>query len=119
MVLLLALLIVVALYTGFFSKKDTLPKKAITASNRADNMLMETDFQHIIQAIESYFSDYGRYPESLGQLIPVYLRTKRECLDPWGTPYQLATENQDVISLLSAGKDKIFKTSDDLKRRIQ
>ena len=119
LILLLALLVIVTLYTGFLSKKDSLPQKAISASNRMDHMLTETDLKHIIQAIESYFSDFGRYPESLKELIPVYLRTLNESLDPWGTPYQIITDGQTDLSLVSAGKDKIFNTSDDLKRRIQ
>jgi hypothetical protein len=119
LLLLLALLVIVTLYTGFFSQKESFPQKVITTTNRTENMLLETDFKHIIQAIESYFSDFGKYPDSIEALMPVYLRTNNECLDPWGKKYQIITENQTEVLLISAGKDKIFKTSDDLKRRIQ
>ncbi|MCK4836160.1 MAG: hypothetical protein KAT17_05965 [Candidatus Aminicenantes bacterium] len=118
-VLLLALLVIVTIYTGFFSQKESLPQQIINTSNRVDNMLLETDFKHIIQATEAYFLDFGKYPESLEDMIPVYLRTEKECLDPWATKYQILTENQTEVFIISAGKDKIFKTSDDLRRRIQ
>jgi hypothetical protein len=119
LVILLAFLVIVAIQTGFFSKKENLPQRMLNAGQKVDKLILDSDIRHISTAINTFYSDSGKYPRSLDELIPLYLRTEAECLDAWGQKYKIQMEDEMEIFLISAGKDKIFETSDDLKRRIQ
>jgi hypothetical protein len=119
LVILLAFLVFIALQTGFFSKKESLPQKMLNANQKVDKLVFESDIKHLTTAIQTYYSDSGKYPRSFEELIPFYLRTETECLDAWGQKYRMEVVNETDIFIISAGKDKIFDTSDDLKRRIQ
>lgn len=117
--ILLAFLVFIALQTGFFSKKENLPQKMLNANQKIDHLILDSDIKHISTAIDTFYSDSGKYPGSLEELIPLYLRTEAECLDAWGQKYRIEVEDEAEIFIISAGKDKIFNTSDDLKRRLQ
>jgi hypothetical protein len=118
-VVIMALLVIVAIYTGFFNKKKSVVHQIIHANQKAEIMQFETDIQHITTAINSFFFDRDQMPESLSELIPDYLRTENEYLDPWGTPYRIDIQDENNMIIISAGEDKIFETSDDMKRRLK
>jgi hypothetical protein len=118
MILLLALLVIVAIYSGFFSKKEVITHQVVNTDNKVDIMLFETDVKRLSNAINLYYTDKGTNPESTADLIPIYLRTEKESLDPWGTHYRIKIEDEINVLVISAGKDKMFGTSDDLKRRL-
>lgn len=120
LVILLALFIIIAISSGIFSDKQSSPATVIKTLDKANIMLIKTDLRRISDALDSYFSDHGNYPQGLDDLVPLYLRNKRECFDPWQTEYQLEIdENKGSIFIKSAGKDKVFGNSDDIRRRIQ
>jgi len=119
LVILLAFLVFIGLQTGFFSKKENLPQKMLNTNQKIDNLIIDSDIKHISTAIHAFYSDSGKFPGSFDELIPFYLRTEAECLDAWGQKYRIEVEEEAEIFIISAGKDKIFNTSDDLKRRLQ
>jgi hypothetical protein len=120
LVILLALFIIIAITSGIFSDKESSPATMIKTLDKANMMLIKSDLKRISDALDSYFSDHGHFPQNLGDLVPFYLRSKRECFDPWQTEYRLEIEeNESGIFIKSAGKDRVFGNSDDIRRRIQ
>lgn len=119
MFVLLALLIIVAIYSGFFNKSESVSRQVTHFNQKTINMLFESDIKQITEAINSFFSDRGRSPELLAELIPDYLKTKNDFLDPWGTPYKIDFQDENNMTIISAGNDRTFETSDDLKRRLK
>ena len=85
---------------------------------KAKIAMLEIDMNNISAAITAYFGDYNDYPENLDMLIPKYLPLPNSILDSWGNPFHLEKEDQKNLSLVSAGADRIFATSDDIKRRL-
>lgn len=74
-------------------------------------------------AIDLYETDNGKLPESLQNLITKgsepnwngpYLRKAEGLKDPWGTEFQY-TKQGNVYTIVSAGPDLSFGTSDDCK----
>jgi hypothetical protein len=47
-----------------------------------------------------------------------YAEGKSVPVDPWGTEYRYSV-NQEKVTLLSAGADKTFETSDDINKTIE
>jgi general secretion pathway protein G len=64
----------------------------MTVSHRVDmarKTRAKADIAEYVTAIESYYSENGRYPtndEGLAVLSPKYV--KKVVMDPWGRPYQ-------------------------------
>lgn len=120
LVVLLALFIIIAINTGIFSDKQSSPATVMKSMDKANISLLKTDLKRISDAINAYYIDNGMYPQTFDDLVPLYLRNLKECFDPWQTKYQLEIEEEDRgIIIISAGKDKIFGNSDDIRRRIQ
>ena len=120
LVILLALFIIIAISSGIFSDKQSSPATVIKTLDKANITFLKTDIKRISDALNSYFTDNGNYPQTLDELVPFYLRNKRECFDPWQTEYQLEINEEDgEVIIISAGKDKVFGNSDDIRRRIQ
>jgi hypothetical protein len=78
---------------------------------------LKLDMNNISAAITTYFGDYNEYPENLDMLVPKYLASKNSILDSWGNLFHLEKDGQQNLYLVSAGPDRIFATSDDIKRR--
>ena len=85
--------------------------------DKAKIATLELDIDNISAAITTYFGDYNEYPENLDMLVPKYLPSTNSILDSWGNPFHLEKDNQQNLYLVSAGPDRIFATSDDIRRR--
>jgi type II secretory pathway pseudopilin PulG len=93
-------------------------EKMVDSYQQSKYKLIESQISSIETAIDSYFADNNEYPEDLDQLIPQYLRTEEHIIDPWGTPFKLEYDENMNLYLISAGRDLIFATEDDVKRRL-
>lgn len=93
-------------------------EKMVDTPQRSKNTLILSQISTIENAVNSYISDNNEYPESIDQLVPQYLRTKSDTTDPWGTPFRLESDLDQKFFLISAGRDTIFDTDDDIKRRM-
>ena len=93
-------------------------EKMVDTPQRSKNTLILSQISAIENAVNSYFSDNNEYPESVDQLVPQYLRTESDTIDPWGTPFRLESDPDQKLFLISAGRDTIFDTEDDIKRRM-
>lgn len=80
--------------------------------------ILNTKIRAIKTGLDMYYTDNNEYPEMLEDLVPEYLKTKTELLDPWGTPFELESDDEMNLEIISAGKDKTFDNTDDIKRRI-
>ena len=117
LLILLAALVVLAIFSGVFSGNKTAVQQIETATEKIDLSLIETDVKVLTLAIESFYTDHGRYPIQIDELTSLYLRGGK--IDPWGTSYTLALEDEDNLFIVSAGKDKILDTPDDIRRRLK
>lgn len=104
--------------SGGNKKGTSYPQALINALDKADAMDLDTKIKTIKVALESYYADNNQYPEQLETLVPDYLRAETALLDPWGTRFKLETDEEMNLTLVSAGKDKAFGSTDDIKRRI-
>ncbi len=79
----------------------------------------EREMTEIQTSIIKFKNDTGDWPSDLEQIIansPVRRKWKN---DYWGTEYRLKQESAEQVLLISAGKDQIFETTDDLKKIIK
>lgn len=80
---------------------------------RAKSKVTETELVTIRNALIAFYTDKGKFPENLDELIESgYLSSSEQLLDPWGTKYTSKIANGKFY-LISAGKDKIYGTKDD------
>ncbi len=93
-------------------------EKMVDTPQRSKKTLVISQISAIENAINSYFMDNNEYPEIMDQLVPFYLKTESHIIDPWGTPFKLENDEDLNLFLISAGRDLIFGTEDDIKRRM-
>ncbi len=120
-IILIAALVGLSIFCGdsVENKKGTsYPQALLNALDKADALDLDTKTKTIKDALDSYYADNNQYPEQLETLVPDYLRVEAALLDPWGTRFKLETDEEMNLTLVSAGKDKTFGSSDDIKRRI-
>jgi len=98
--------------------KQSAVERLVDTSQRTKTILILPQIKSIKEAVNLYFTDNNEYPEFLDQLIPLYLQTKSHIIDPWGTPFKLQNDDGITVFLISAGRDCIFETKDDIKRRM-
>jgi hypothetical protein len=117
LIVFIALIVVLVLYLGKGSQANPVAQ-GMDALEKAKTATLELDMNTISAAITTYFDDYNEYPENLEMLVPKYLSSTNFILDSWGNPFQLEKTDQQNLYLVSAGPDRIFTTSDDIKRRL-
>lgn len=83
------------------------------AVDKAGDLSTNYQIQAIKDAVNSYNIDNGAYPENLDDLVPGYLKVETQLIDDYGTKFKI--ENNEIIS---AGRDKLFDTADDIKWEI-
>ena len=90
--------------------------------NRAMGKVMGADLETSIRAISSaidlYYSDHGEYPGVLDILVPQYLKSEEYLLDPWRNKYKIERDEDMNVFLTSPGRDLIWESEDDIKRRL-
>lgn len=116
LIVFIALIVVLVLYLGKGRQANPVAQ-GMADLKKAKITTLELDMNNISAAITTYFSDYNKYPENLDMLVPKYLSSTNSILDSWGNPFHLEIDDQQNLSLVSAGPDRIFATSDDIKRR--
>ena len=67
----------------------------------------------LAKGILSFVSQEGRTPTSLKE-IRMFYDVFEEIPDAWGTKLRYERISDDDFRLISAGKDKVFSTSDDI-----
>ncbi len=123
LIVLLAFGIILLVYTvktggGKDSKAEAYPQKLLHALDKAEEMDLELRINTINAALDSYYAQHNEYPEMLDLLVPDYAPIPDALNDPWGTRFQIKRDEEMNLNLVSAGKDRKFGTTDDIKRRI-
>jgi hypothetical protein len=99
-------------------KEKTYPHQLSDALDKADMLSLDLKVNDIKAALNLYYTEKGQYPESLDILVPEYLKMESQLEDTWGSKFKLDTTEEMNMVLVSPGKDKIFGTADDIKRRL-
>jgi hypothetical protein len=119
LILLVAVAIILVINTGICSKKGSSPMEQLNQSKvKTDATSLETKIRNIMHALNLYYSDQGEYPDILDLLIPHYLKTERELLDPWRSKFKIEQDNEMNLILVSPGRDLTWETQDDIRRKI-
>lgn len=118
-VILMALLITVLIFTGKFSKKESSPQEMIKIIDKSKKILIDSNIRCIQKALDLYYFDNNKYPDTLDELIPQYLNSYIELIDPWGNKFKLETDEEMNKTITSAGRDGIWGNPDDIQRRLQ
>jgi len=121
----LVLVIGMVSFCGESTKKDQTDKPSESQQlvggllgGSTGESILDTKIRAIKTALDMYYTDNNEYPEMLEDLVPEYMKTKTALLDPWGTPFELESNDEMNLEIISAGKDKTFDNADDVKRRI-
>ena len=117
-IIFLSLLIISFIYIGKGSKEKDSPIQMINKLDKAKGILINTQVNQIVQALNSYYMDKNEYPEMLDLLVPNYSKSEENIKDMWGTKFQLKIDESMRLDLISAGPDRTFGTKDDIKRSI-
>lgn len=117
-ILLFVLIIILIIYKSniIIKKEDSQNKEQIFAKIDQTNLTIK--IRNITNAINQYFAHHGEFPEILDILVPHYLKTERDLLDPWGTKFEIKIDEEMNLVLISAGQDQVFGNSDDIRRRL-
>jgi len=111
-VIILALAI--AYYFGLqSSKKAEEIVELVEAFDEARENLTKVNMNTLQRAITSYIVSQGRTPRSLKEL-QVFRVVVAEKYDGWGIEIRYERLSDDNFRLISAGKDKILDTQDDI-----
>lgn len=96
------------LFSGFLMAKDKIQKDYLAPRNTTHEL------RNIQQKFDAYFYQHNRFPESYTDFInskPIWNSWKS---DSWGNSYQYMLIDSLNYKLISAGKDGVFNTTDDL-----
>jgi hypothetical protein len=116
---LIALAIIVFLLTSRDSPSgETYTGRMVRALTQAEKLALDSKITAIKLALESYNLDNDKYPETLDALVPYYLRIGEYIKDPWGEWFELETDEENHLILISSGIDRVLGNDDDIKRRL-
>jgi hypothetical protein len=119
-IVLIALAIIVLLLTSKDSSTgETYPDRLVRALTEAEKLALESKITAIKLALESYNLDNDKYPETLDALVPNYLRIEEYIRDPWGEWFELETDEENHLILVSSGIDRVLGNDDDIRRRLK
>jgi hypothetical protein len=115
-VLLLALVIVYALYFVKTGKKSMI-RQDIDAYNRMTADLTNTIMTTLGREIDSYVASEGSAPANIQEFLQKHMVTTG-LFDAWGTEIKYERVSDDHFRLVSAGKDRKMGTADDITREF-
>jgi type II secretory pathway pseudopilin PulG len=119
-IVLIALAIILFVLTSKDSQTgETYTERMVRALTEAEKLALESKITAIKRALESYNLDNDKYPGTLDALVPYYLRIDEFIKDPWGEWFELETDEENHLILISPGKDRVLGNDDDIKRRLQ
>ena len=114
--LIVLILIIIALAYFLWVKRsrdaETKPE-GVPESNTAKYKLTEANMRSLQKEIIAFLAINGKAPEDLSRIR----QTKppiREIFDEWGTSIEYEKLSGESFRLISAGKDRIFYTQDDI-----
>ena len=110
-ILVLALVVVYIVWMGKFWRKDT--AEDFKAYDQSKLRLTKTNMNLLGRIIKSYIAQKGETPESLKELQKFYVFSA-ERLDAWGNKIKYERISELNFRLISAGRDRVFNTSDDI-----
>lgn len=91
---------------------------------QAQSNAAASSIRAIENAVDLYEVDNGKLPDSLNSLMTKgseinwngpYIRKAESLKDPWGTDFQYTKKSNREYTIISAGPDQAFGTSDDIK----
>ncbi len=91
-------------------KQLPLPMRAYRA---AELQMTKANMQSLKTAVFMFSTEQGRTPKDLKELR-AFSRQFGANLDSWGTAIKYERLSDEHFRLISAGKDKVFNTSDDI-----
>jgi len=69
----------------------------------------------ILLAVSDYWSKYKKYPKTTSEIISAIREFYPSAeIDPWSTPYKVEFSEPFLYTIISAGTDRKFNTSDDM-----
>ena len=113
--LVLLILVAVLVYFLFIfksGKQEQLPGQ-IEAFQSMKEKLTRTNMAALEKAITFFIAREGKVPETLDALENFYPLTSAK-FDAWGTAIKYETISDSRFRLVSAGRDRLFKTEDDI-----
>jgi hypothetical protein len=117
LILLIALVIVMVVYLGKGRQANPVAE-ASADLDKAKGATLEPIMKQVETAVDAYADENGNYPENLEILVPQFLSRTDDLIDPWGTRLRLERGEPQKLSLVSAGPDRAFGTSDDSRRSL-
>jgi hypothetical protein len=87
----------------------------VKAFSRTKLKLTKVNMQTLERLIISYIARNGRAPKSLKDLQAIHIPSSSR-FDAWGTEIKYERLSNEEFRLISAGKDRVFDTSDDIVR---
>jgi len=115
---LIAFLVIGFVYLNKGNKDKPAIQTMLKQIDKAQEVSLNSKFRIIGNALNSYYSDHGEYPEILDLLVPNYLRSPQNLVDPWGTQFKLKRDEEMTLLVVSGGKDKVLGNEDDFERRL-
>jgi len=109
---LLVIVIVFFLFVLKTGKHKQLPGD-IESFNDMKYKLTKTNMTTLERLITTYIANEGRTPSSLQALQGLYVISAAR-VDAWGTAIKYERISDNDFRLISAGKDRVFNTKDDL-----
>jgi len=111
-IFILVLAIVLYLWIAKGGKKAQVIEK-VEAYDETNIKLTKMNMATLEKAIDFFIASEGRTPKSLGEL-QVFRAQAYGKLDAWGTSMKYERLSDMNFRLISAGKDRIFDTQDDI-----
>lgn len=117
LLMLVALVVVLVLHFGVERKTNPVGE-AGTSLDKAKLAALPAQLQQVEAALAAYADERGAFPAALAELVPFYLRADDLLIDPWGTRLRLEKSADGGTAIFSAGPDRAFTSSDDIRRSL-
>ncbi|MEW5902121.1 MAG: hypothetical protein AB1715_11715 [Acidobacteriota bacterium] len=114
-ILVIIVLAMVVVYFLFFAKagKKSYIEATVDANERLRTELTRTNLATLERAVDLFISTEGRTPADLKEILRARLLSG-DASDGWGRALRYERTSETEYRLLSAGKDGLFETADDL-----
>lgn len=96
------------------------PSSVVHEPNPADDPedLTRAVLEHAAIAVREFRSLRGAFPQTLDDLVTVEPLLRAIPRDAWGRPIRLRSPADHLVAVISAGRDGVFGTDDDLERVV-
>ncbi len=111
-ILLLVMVVVFFLYIVKTGKQEQLPGQIEAFSSMKDK-LTRANLNTLEKEIISYIAQAGETPKILNDLDRFHMISAAR-VDAWGKAIKYERISEERFRLISAGKDNLFKTEDDI-----